>query len=82
MGFHGRPRPRQPHRPGHYKHFHVYVAGCLDFDSCYYLGNAKERARMIDDSVVLAVIAILCFLVGFLVRGELPKLFKKKEQKK
>jgi hypothetical protein len=37
---------------------------------------------MIDDSVVLAVIAILCFLVGFLVRGELPKLFKKKEQKK
>jgi hypothetical protein len=33
---------------------------------------------MIEDSYV-AIIALLCFVVGFLARGELSKLFKKKE---
>lgn len=35
---------------------------------------------MIDDSLVLAVVGLLCFALGFLIRGELSRLPKKKEQ--
>jgi hypothetical protein len=35
---------------------------------------------MIDDSYIVVIIGLLCFIVGFLARGELPKLSKKKAQ--
>jgi hypothetical protein len=35
---------------------------------------------MIDDTYVVTIIGLLCFIVGFLARDELPKLFKKKKQ--